>query len=212
MGGIIWLIVVIYIIKRVMKTQRENEYQNKRGTDKQPMQQRYQQPMQDLVRQNRQKWEQNTQTQEELKKRLQEKYGSRTDTYSKPAQNTYSKPEQNTYSKPEQNTYSKPAQNTYSKPAQNTKNKSVQNIQRAQMTEMGGKPSAPERNYVAEQGEILKRAAANVKENEPEESSTMMQTVEDLIVMGYHPKLTFERDFISEAMDMLSSIDTSGEI
>jgi hypothetical protein len=35
---------------------------------------------------------------------------------------------------------------------------------------------------------------------------SLMDTVNDLIVMGYQPDLTFERDFIAEGMEMLDDI------
>lgn len=35
-------------------------------------------------------------------------------------------------------------------------------------------------------------------------SADLMETVQDLIVKGYEPKLSFERDFIAEGMDLLN--------
>lgn len=39
---------------------------------------------------------------------------------------------------------------------------------------------------------------------EASDAGNLMKTVQDLIVKGYEPKLSFERDFISESMDLLN--------
>ncbi|MCI8326871.1 MAG: hypothetical protein HFI37_03745 [Lachnospiraceae bacterium] len=39
---------------------------------------------------------------------------------------------------------------------------------------------------------------------EPDDPGNLMQSVQDLIVKGYEPKLSFERDFIAEGMDLLN--------
>lgn len=39
---------------------------------------------------------------------------------------------------------------------------------------------------------------------ESDDSGSLMQSVQDLIVKGYEPKLSFERDFIAEGMDLLN--------
>ena len=38
-------------------------------------------------------------------------------------------------------------------------------------------------------------------------SSELMYQVNDLIVMGYQADLTFERDFVSEGIDMLNNYE-----
>lgn len=87
-----------------------------------------------------------------------------------------------------------------------------------------------------ERKDILSRAAANVMENQQdklelemkagkkaddsmigayrsadrmaaESTGELMKTVENLIVMGYHPDLTFERDFIAEGIEMLNQFE-----
>lgn len=85
-----------------------------------------------------------------------------------------------------------------------------------------------------QQGDILSRAAANVMETQHDELEHMMEpekhgvgseepkavkpidsagtddlmkTVNDLIIMGYQPKLSFERDFIGEGMKLLNRFD-----
>lgn len=47
--------------------------------------------------------------------------------------------------------------------------------------------------------------AVSNKTTENSDSDDLMKTVQDLIVKGYEPKMTFERDFISEGMDLLNS-------
>ena len=39
----------------------------------------------------------------------------------------------------------------------------------------------------------------------PSDSDELMKIVQDLIVKGYEPKMTFERDFISEGIDLLNN-------
>ena len=54
--------------------------------------------------------------------------------------------------------------------------------------------------------QILERAAGNVakyKENQTNES--LLGNIEDLMVKGYDGELSFERDFVAEALDMINS-------
>ncbi len=80
---------------------------------------------------------------------------------------------------------------------------------------------APEEKY------ILKRATANVSENDTDEleqqmmegahdlvnaididsTSELMHEVEDLMIMGYQANLRFERDFVAEGVAMLNSYE-----
>lgn len=71
--------------------------------------------------------------------------------------------------------------------------------------------SAPQKSIVqpsqvnlvsAPSPETLSDTAATVPSCHDDEN--LMQTVEDLIVKGYEPALTFERDFIAEGMDLLN--------
>lgn len=71
--------------------------------------------------------------------------------------------------------------------------------------------SAPQKSIVqpsqinlasAPSPETLSDTAATVPSCHDNEN--LMQTVEDLIVKGYEPALTFERDFIAEGMDLLN--------
>lgn len=46
--------------------------------------------------------------------------------------------------------------------------------------------------------------AAHVSEVVGEESDSLMPTIEDLMIKGYDGKLSFERDFVGEGMDMIN--------
>lgn len=50
--------------------------------------------------------------------------------------------------------------------------------------------------------------------NHPEDviPEDMMEKIEDLIVKGYEPDLCFERDFLGEAMDMVSKFSLGGSL
>ena len=79
--------------------------------------------------------------------------------------------------------------------------------------------------YAMQQGQndILRRAAANVGENDYDQlefdmisnsvsSSELMREVNDLILMGYQSDLTFERDFVSEGVELLNSYELETEM
>lgn len=86
----------------------------------------------------------------------------------------------------------------------------------AQNTPFSGKKSAPARPKPQE--DILTRSKVNLASAPARETlsdtaaavpsyhddENLMKTVEDLIVKGYEPNLTFERDFIAEGMDLLN--------
>lgn len=77
------------------------------------------------------------------------------------------------------------------------------------------------------ENDILKRAAANVSENDTDEleqqmmagahdlvnaididsASELMHEVEDLMIMGYQANLPFERDFVAEGVTMLNNYE-----
>ena len=74
--------------------------------------------------------------------------------------------------------------------------------------------------------DILSRAAANVRENEEDElllrtetgklvtdePGELIRQVNDLIVMGYQPCLSFERDFVAEGVELLTRYEVSTEL
>ncbi len=58
--------------------------------------------------------------------------------------------------------------------------------------------------------DILHRAAENVAEFEGEdvlENSDFMKQVNDLMIMGYSQKLSYERDFVAEGVEMLNRFE-----
>lgn len=93
----------------------------------------------------------------------------------------------------------------------------------------GGAAMAGYRRPQPQQAEndILKRATANVKENDTDEleqqmmagahdlvnaididsASELMHEVEDLMIMGYQANLPFERDFVAEGVAMLNNYE-----
>lgn len=58
-----------------------------------------------------------------------------------------------------------------------------------------------------EPGDIVSRAVRHVGENEVDmlEQENFLANVETLMITGYQAKLTYERDFLSEGMDLLNS-------
>lgn len=71
------------------------------------------------------------------------------------------------------------------------------------------KAGRPEKNVrqTVTSGDILARAAENVRENDGDllEQEDFLAKVETLMITGYQSKLTYERDFLSEGMDLLNS-------
>ncbi len=83
-----------------------------------------------------------------------------------------------------------------------------------------------------QQGDILSRANANVRENDAERlerslmpvhntvetmgmqglmESDLMREINDLMIKGYQADLTFERDFVSEGIELLNSYELQTE-
>ena len=109
-------------------------------------------------------------------------------------------------------------------PQQNPQNPYAQTQQRRQMTEEDRrKLEAYRQKKMAQQSgtpqsqipDIVARAknnadncvqdAAHVSKHVEEQDAQLLGTVEDLMVKGYDGKLSFERDFLGEAMDMINS-------
>lgn len=57
---------------------------------------------------------------------------------------------------------------------------------------------------------ILQRATANVEDDKISEST--LGTIEDLMIKGYEGNLCFERDFLGEAMDMVTRFSLGGNV
>lgn len=58
-----------------------------------------------------------------------------------------------------------------------------------------------------QQKDILARAADNVRENDVDEleQQDLMGAVENLMIMGYQPELSYQRDFLAEGIEMLNT-------
>lgn len=185
---IVWLLIIILIILR------EHKRQQRRNMTGGPMQQYGQRGQQ---YQNRGPSNQNmvqmqnamTRKQQELKQRLQQQYGSRQSG----------------------------------------------NQQQGSMQQGGSQRNAAQQRMVAGQPrDILSRANANVRENDAQRleqtlisndmnagsmlgmqelmKSDLMQEVNDLIVKGYQADLTFERDFLSEGIELLNAYELQAEV
>lgn len=141
--------------------------------------------------------------------------------------------QQNQYQRPPQQSqqyrYAQPPQQNpqyrYAQPPQqNPQNPYAQMQQRRQMTEEDRrKLEAYRQKKMAQQSgtpqsqipDIVARAksnadncvqdAAHVSKHVEEQDAQLLGTVEDLMVKGYDGKLSFERDFLGEAMDMINS-------
>lgn len=112
----------------------------------------------------------------------------------RPAQNTYRQPNQ---PRPMQNTYRQPNQ---PHPAQNT----------YRQQEQEPRPVRREQLPDEEQEIRLEEGIISMPETVLDTRSELMYQLEELMVMGYQAKLPYERDFLAEGMDMLTSV-TSNE-
>ena len=137
-------------------------------------------------------------------------------------QNPYQRPQQQVQQNPYQVPQQQSQQYRYAQPQQ--QNPYAQTQQRRQMTEEDRrKLEAYRQKKMAQQSEapqsqipdIVARAksnadncvqdAAHVSKHVEEQDAQLLGTVEDLMVKGYDGKLSFERDFLGEAMDMINS-------
>ena len=211
MGGLIWIIVMIVVIKEIRKLQGKSGQRVKPNVPRQqqnvrPNQMAGQQnvrPNQMTVRQNVRPnqipWQQNA------------------------------RPDQ----MPRQQSM-RPNQMTVRQNVRPNQTMGQQNVRPDQMAgrqtqSAGGAAMAGCRRPQLNQAEndILKRAAENVNENDVDEleqqmmagahelvnaididsASELMHEVEDLMIMGYQANLPFERDFIAEGVAMLNGYE-----
>lgn len=201
MGGLIWIIVMIVVIKEIRKFQGKNGQRVKPNV---PRQQQYmrpdQMPGQQYARPNQMPRQQNV----------------------RPNQMPH---QQNV--RPNQ----MPRQQQGMRPNQMAGRQNVRpNQMPGQRTQSaGGAAMAGCRRPQPNQAEndILKRATENVSENDGDEleqqmmagahelvnaididsASELMHEVEDLMIMGYQANLPFERDFIAEGVAMLNGYE-----
>ena len=201
MGGLIWIIVMIVVIKEIRKFQGKNGQRVKPNV---PRQQQYMRPDQmsgqQYARPNQMPRQQNV----------------------RPNQMPHQQ-----YARPNQ----MPRQQQGMRPNQMAGRQNVRpNQMPGQRTQSaGGAAMAGCRRPQPNQAEndILKRATENVSENDGDEleqqmmagahelvnaididsASELMHEVEDLMIMGYQANLPFERDFIAEGVAMLNGYE-----
>lgn len=115
---------------------------------------------------------------------------------------------------------------------QNDMTRKQQELKQRLQQRYGSQQSATQR-YGGQPGDILSRANANVRENDEDilersqmsENNTveimgtqglmesdLMREINDLIVKGYESDLSFERDFVSEGIEMLNAYELQTEV
>ena len=189
MGGLIWIIVMIVVIKEIRKFQGKNGQRVKPNVPRQQQNVRPNQMVgQQNVRPNQMAGQQNV--------RPNQMAGQQNVRPNQMAGRQNVRPNQ------------MPGQRTQS---------------------AGGAAMAGYRRPQPKQAEndILKRAAANVSENDTDEleqqmmagahdlvnaididsASELMHEVEDLMIMGYQANLPFERDFVAEGVAILNNYE-----
>lgn len=200
MGGLIWIIVMIVVIKEIRKLQGKSGQRVKPNVPRQQQNVRPNQMAgQQNVRPNQIPWQQNARPDQMPRQQSVRPNQMAGQQSMRPNQMTV---RQNV--RPNQ----MPGQQTQS---------------------AGGAAMAGYRRPQPKQAEndILKRAAENVSENDADEleqqmmagahelvnaididsASELMHEVEDLMIMGYQANLPFERDFIAEGVAMLNGYE-----
>ena len=211
MGGLIWIIVMIVVIKEIRKLQGKSGQRVKPNVPRQQQNVRPNQMAgQQNVRPNQIPWQQNA--------RLDQMPRQQSVRPNQMAGQQSMRPNQMTV-----------RQNV--RPNQTMGQQNVRPDQMAgrQTQSAGGAAMAGCRRPQLNQAEndILKRAAENVNENDVDEleqqmmagahelvnaidiesTSELMHEVEDLMIMGYQANLPFERDFIAEGVAMLNGYE-----
>lgn len=200
MGGLIWIIVMIVVIKEIRKLQGKSGQRVKPNVPRQQQNVRPNQMAgQQNVRPNQIPWQRNA----------------------RPDQ----MPRQQSM-RPNQMTV---RQNVRPNQTMGQQNVRPDQMAGRQTQSAGGAAMAGYRRPQPKQAEndILKRAAENVNENDVDEleqqmmagahelvnaididsTSELMHEVEDLMIMGYQANLPFERDFIAEGVAMLNGYE-----
>ena len=200
MGGLIWIIVMIVVIKEIRKLQGKSGQRVKPNVPRQQQNVRLNQMAgQQNVRPNQIPWQRNARPDQMPRQQSVRPNQMAGQQSMRPNQMTV---RQNV--RPNQ----MPGQQTQS---------------------AGGAAMAGYRRPQPKQAEndILKRAAENVSENDADEleqqmmagahelvnaididsASELMHEVEDLMIMGYQANLPFERDFIAEGVAMLNGYE-----
>ena len=211
MGGLIWIIVMIVVIKEIRKLQGKSGQRVKPNVPRQQQNVRPNQMAgQQNVRPNQIPWQQNA----------------------RPDQMTRQQSVRPNQMAGQQSM--RPNQMAGRQNVRPTQTMGQQNVRPDQMAgrqtqSAGGAAMAGYRRPQPKQAEkdILKRAAENVNENDVDEleqqmmagahelvnaididsTSELMHEVEDLMIMGYQANLPFERDFIAEGVAMLNGYE-----
>ena len=211
MGGLIWIIVMIVVIKEIRKLQGKSGQRVKPNVPRQQQNVRPNQMAgQQNVRPNQIPWQQNA----------------------RPDQMTRQQSVRPNQTMGQQSM--RPNQMAGRQNVRPNQTMGQQNVRPDQMAgrqtqSAGGAAMAGYRRPQPKQAEkdILKRAAENVNKNDVDEleqqmmagahelvnaididsTSELMHEVEDLMIMGYQANLPFERDFIAEGVAMLNGYE-----
>ena len=211
MGGLIWIIVMIVVIKEIRKLQGKSGQRVKPNVPRQQQNVRPNQMAgQQNVRPNQIPWQQNARPDQMPRQQSVRPNQMAGQQSMRPNQM---------------------AGQQSMRPNQMTVRQNVRPDQMAgrQTQSAGGAAMAGYRRPQPKQAEndILKRAAENVNENDVDEleqqmmagahelvnaididsTSELMHEVEDLMIMGYQANLPFERDFIAEGVAMLNGYE-----
>ena len=200
MGGLIWIIVMIVVIKEIRKLQGKSGQRVKPNVPRQQQNVRPNQMAgQQNVRPNQIPWQQNA------------------------------RPDQMTRQQSVRPNQMAGQQSMRPNQTMGQQNVRPDQMAGRQTQSAGGAAMAGYRRPQPKQAEkdILKRAAENVNENDVDEleqqmmagahelvnaididsTSELMHEVEDLMIMGYQANLPFERDFIAEGVAMLNGYE-----
>ena len=212
MGGLIWIIVMIVVIKEIRKLQGKSGQRVKPNVPRQ----------QQNVRPNQMAGQQNVRPNQ-----MTVRQNVRPNQI--PRQQQYARSNQMAGQQSMRRNQMTVRQNV--RPNQTMGQQNVRPDQMAgrQTQSAGGDDMAGCRRPQLNQAEndILKRAAENVNENDVDEleqqmmagahelvnaididsASELMHEVEDLMIMGYQANLPFERDFIAEGVAMLNGYE-----
>ncbi len=212
MGGLIWIIVMIVVIKEIRKLQGKSGQRVKPNVPRQ----------QQNVRPNQMAGQQNVRpNQMTVRQNVRPNQIPRQQQYARSNQMAGQQS-------------MRPNQMTVRQNVRPNQTMGQQNVRPDQMAgrqtqSAGGAAMAGCRRPQLNQAEndILKRAAENVNENDVDEleqqmmagahelvnaididsASELMHEVEDLMIMGYQANLPFERDFIAEGVAMLNGYE-----
>ena len=212
MGGLIWIIVMIVVIKEIRKLQGKSGQRVKPNVPRQ----------QQNVRPNQMAGQQNVRpNQMTVRQNVRPNQIPRQQQYARSNQMAGQQS-------------MRPNQMTVRQNVRPNQTMGQQNVRPNQMPgrqtqSAGGAAMAGYRRPQPKQAEndILKRAAENVNENDVDEleqqmmagahelvnaididsTSELMHEVEDLMIMGYQANLPFERDFIAEGVAMLNGYE-----